>query len=131
MSNYRRLYAQRCREAADSIPTDVETLADKRLSLNQGALVFSAVALTGLSVSAAIATYTFFGVVTLAGLVAVTEASKPIKKFVIRHNKAVDILLFIGSVASFVTLGVTTAASLTVVGLGYSLVYRLYLLESR
>jgi len=74
-------------------------------------------------ISAAIATYVFFGIATLAGLIAIAENNDYIRHCIIKSNRLVDISIFILTIYSTLTLGVTITASLTFAGLGYSLVY--------
>ena len=95
----------------------------KPISFTNGALIFLGISWMGMLISAAIATYVFFGIVTLIGLVAITENSTYIRHLIVKSNRLVDILIFMLTIYSTLTLGVTIAASLTFAGLGYSLVY--------
>jgi hypothetical protein len=70
-----------------------------------------------------IATYLIFGILTLAGFIALTENVKPIKWLVIKFSGLIDVLIFVGSIWATATLGVTITASLVISGLGYSLLY--------
>ena len=93
------------------------------LPFRTGALLFAAVAGTGIAIGATIGTYVFFGVVTLAGLVALAETNKYIRYMIVKGNKTIDVLIFVSTVIATASLGVTVAASLTVAGLGYTLLY--------
>ncbi|WP_394879957.1 hypothetical protein [Gaetbulibacter sp. M235] len=95
----------------------------KPISFTRGALIFIGLSWFGMLLSAAIATYVFFGIITLAGLIAIAESSTYIRHCIIRSNRLVDVLIFILTIYATFTLGVTIAASLTIAGLGYSLVY--------
>lgn len=98
----------------------------KPLSLQTGALVFGGVVVAGMMVGATIGTYIFFGCVTLAGLIAVSETNPYVKYVIINSNKTIDLIILAGSIYATATLGVTVAASLTVAGLGFTLVYAPY-----
>lgn len=94
------------------------------LSYTKGALIFGGLTVVGVvAMGAAIGTYIFFGCVTLAGLIALVESNKYLKFAVIQGNKIVDIAIFAGTLYATAMLGVTITASLTVAGLGYTLVY--------
>jgi hypothetical protein len=95
----------------------------KPLSFKTGALLFGGVAITGMMIGATIGTYVFFGVVTLAGLIAVSESNPYVKYVVMNSNKQIDLIILAGTVYATAMLGVTVAASLTIAGLGYTLVY--------
>jgi len=95
----------------------------KPISFTRGALIFIGLSWFGMLISAAIATYVFFGIATLAGLIAIAENSTYIRHCIIKSNRLVDVSIFILTIYSTLTLGVTITASLTFAGLGYSLVY--------
>jgi len=97
--------------------------------LNQvtGLVLFGGISLIGLGIGATIGTYVFFGCVTLAGLIAIAESNKYIQYLVVKGNKVVDVILFGATIVATASLGITVAASLTVAGLGYTLVYAPYL----
>lgn len=95
----------------------------KPLSVKTGALLFSGVAITGMMVGATIGTYVFFGCVTLAGLIAVSESNPYVKYVVMNSNRTIDLIILGGTIYATAMLGVTVAASLTIAGLGYTLVY--------
>lgn len=95
----------------------------KPLSLKTGALLFGGVAVTGMMVGATIGTYVFFGCVTLAGLIAVSESNPYVKYVVMNSNRTIDLIILGGTIYATAMLGVTVAASLTIAGLGYTLVY--------
>lgn len=96
------------------------------MSLKKGTILFSFILITGFFMGAAIGTYLFFGVVTLAGFVALCENVRFMKWLVQRSTGTVDVIIFILTILATMMLGVTIAASLTVAGLGYSLVYGPY-----
>ncbi|WP_242084199.1 hypothetical protein [Aestuariivivens sediminis] len=95
----------------------------KPISFTKGALIFIGLSWFGMLLSAAIATYIFIGIATLAGLIAIAENNTYIRHCIIKSNRLVDVLIFILTIYSTLTLGVTITASLTIAGLGYSLVY--------
>ena len=98
----------------------------KPLGVFTGLAVFGGLSIIGLSIGATIGTYVFFGVATLAGMIAIIESNKYIKKVIVKSNKTLDVLIFIGSVIAMYQVGVTAAAALTFAGLGYTLVYAPY-----
>jgi len=93
------------------------------LPLSVGAAVFGGLTVLGLGIGAAIGTYLFVGIVTLAGLVALAETNKYVRYIIIKGNKTVDVIIFGASLIATAQLGPTIAASLTVAGLGYTLIY--------
>lgn len=95
----------------------------KPLTMKQGALMFGGVVITGMMIGATIGSYIFFGVVTLAGLIAVSESNPYVKYVVLNSNRQIDLIILAGSIYATAMLGPTIAASLTVAGLGYTLVY--------
>ena len=99
----------------------------KPLNQTAGLVLFGGIALIGLGIGATIGTYVFFGCVTLAGLIAIAESNKYIQYLVVKGNKVVDVILFGATIVATASLGITVAASLTVAGLGYTLVYAPYL----
>lgn len=95
----------------------------KQLPLLKGALLFGGISLIGLGMGAAVGTYVFFGVLTLAGLIAIAESNKYVRYLVVNSSYVIDMAIFVATIYATATLGVTVAASLTVAGLGYSLAY--------
>lgn len=99
----------------------------KGITLTQGVVAFSGIAIVGLSIGATIGTYVFFGTVTLAGMVVVVESQPLLKSIVKKSNKVLDLAILTGSIYAIAMLGVTAAASMTIAGLGFTLVYAPYL----
>jgi len=95
----------------------------KPISLTNGTLIFIGISWIGVFISAAIATYVFFGIATLLGLIALAEGNAYIKHLIVKSNRLIDISIFMLTIYSTLALGVTITASLTFAGLGYSLVY--------
>lgn len=95
----------------------------KPMPFKTGALIFAGVSAVGLGMGAAVGTYIFFGVVTLAGLIAVIESNKYLRHFVKQSSFLVDLAIFVATIYATATLGVTITAALTVAGLGFSLAY--------
>ncbi len=102
----------------------------KPLSATAGLAIFGGLSIIGLSIGATIGTYVFFGVATLTGLIAIIESNKYAKYIVVKSNKTIDVIIFIGSVVAIYQVGVTAAAALTFAGLGYTLVYAQYIRTS-
>jgi hypothetical protein len=95
----------------------------KTLSLAAGAVLFGLVVVVGLYIGAAIASYVFLGVLTLLGMVVVIESIKPLKWLVRKSNRVIDLVILGLTIYAGLSLGPTIAASLTVAGLGFTLVY--------
>lgn len=85
--------------------------------------LFAGLAFVGLSIGATIATYVFFGIATLAGLIAIAESNKYVRWFITKSNKFLDLLIFGVTIYATAMLGVTVGAALVFAGLGYTLVY--------
>ena len=78
----------------------------------------------GLAIGGMMATWIFFGLLTLAGLIGLIENIAILKWIVYRTSGALDILIFIAGIMATIKLGVTITASLTVAGLGFTFLYR-------
>ena len=99
----------------------------KPISLSKGALIYLGLSCVGMLVSSSIANYVFFGAITLAGLVAISESNKHIRYIIKKGNGLFDLAIFGLTIFATVSLGVTLTASLTFAGLGYTLIYAPYL----
>ena len=95
----------------------------KPLPLLVGASIFAGVSLVGIGIGAAVGTYVFFGCVTLAGLIAISETNKYVRVFIEKTNKFIDLAIFGASIYATAHLGVTLTATLVIAGLGASIVY--------
>lgn len=87
------------------------------------ALLFIGVSFLGLMVGGMMASYIFFGIMTLIGFIALVENVRPLKWFIERTTSFIDVVIFLLTIAATVNLGVTITASLTVAGLGFTLLY--------
>ena len=103
----------------------------KPLSISSGAFLFGGITLVGIAIGAAIGTYVFFGCITLAGFIAISENNKYIRYAVQRSNKMVDVSIFALTLYATLALGTTITAALTIAGLGYTLVYAPWLRKQR
>ena len=99
----------------------------KPISFTNGALIYIGLSCIGMLVSTTIATYVFFGSITLAGLIAIAENNKYIRYVILIGNKLLDLVIFALTIFATISLGVTLTASLTFAGLGYTLIYAPYL----
>ena len=96
-----------------------------------GLLIFIVVILMAFKIGSHILTATFFGVVSLIGLIALIESIGWLKYLLSRTSKTFDIILFVFTILAVMQYGLTIAASLTVMGLGYTLYYGPRLREQR
>jgi len=99
----------------------------KPISFTKGALIYIGLSCIGMLVSTTIATYVFFGSITLAGLIAIAESNKYIRYIIIKGSRLLDLVIFAMTIFATISLGVTLTASLTFAGLGYTLIYAPYL----
>ena len=99
----------------------------KPISFTKGALIYLALSSIGMLVSSTIATYVFFGSITLAGLIAIAESNRYVKYAIVKSNRLIDLAIFGLTIFATIFLGVTLTASLTFAGLGYTLIYAPYL----
>lgn len=99
----------------------------KPLSLVAGTFIFGGLTISGIVIGATIGTYVFFGSITLAGLIAISESNKYVRHIILKSNRLLDISIFALTIYATVSLGITMTASLTFAGLGYTLVYAPYL----
>ena len=97
----------------------------------KGLLIFLVVLVIGFKVGSHILQATFFGALSLLGLIVLIESIKPLKWVVSHSSKALDAMIFILTILATMRYGLTIAASLTVAGLGYTLFYGPYLREQR
>ena len=105
------------------IPKLNKSTKSKPLSFKTGAFLYAGFIITGLLIGSVIATYIFFGLIILSGLIALVECNSVLKYIVRKTNKLCDLLIFALSLYATVSLGITLTASLTFAGLGYTLVY--------
>ncbi len=96
-----------------------------------GALIFICIIVLAFMIGSYILTATFFGLLTLCGLIALIESISPLKWALSRSTRIIDILLFVCTIFATMNYGLNIAASLTVAGIGYTLVYAPYLREQR
>ena len=89
--------------------------------------MFGLVIVIGMTIGGFIVSYIFFGMITLVGFIALVEGIKPLKWFVERASSLIDIIIFIATLMATFQLGVTITASLTIAGLGFTLLYAPYL----
>lgn len=102
-------------------------LSDSR----KGLLIFIVIIIIAFTIGSYILTATFFGIITLAGLIALIESIQPLKWLVTKSSKVIDIILFVFTIFATMNYGLNIAASLTVAGIGYTLVYAPYLRENK
>lgn len=114
---YYKLKERHKKPSSNSVPRT------KPLSLKTGVFLFTGVSAIGITIGTIIATYIFFGIMTLLGLIAIIESNRFIKHIVVKSNKLLDVLIFLGTLYATLLLSVTITASLTIAGLGYTLVY--------
>lgn len=107
----------------DSKPIDKKIPELKPLSHSRGIAIYLLLACMGIWIGSAIATYMFFGLIILAGIIGLVETNKYLKYLAMRTNRMIDIILFGITMYATLSLGITITASLTFAGLGYTLVY--------
>lgn len=95
----------------------------------KGALIFVGIILISFLAGSFILSATFFGTLTLIGLIVLIESIPPLKWICSRLTRVLDIIIFAFSIMAIAQYGLTIAASLTVAGLGYTLVYAPHLRE--
>ncbi len=95
----------------------------------KGGLIFLVVVILSFLIGSYILTTTFFGIITLLGFIVLIESIPPLKWFVTRTSKIVDVLIFLFTIIATASLGLNITAGLTVAGVGYTLVYAPYLRE--
>lgn len=95
----------------------------------KGLLIFSVIIVLAFMVGSYILTATFFGLISLVGLIILIESIQPLKWLLSRTSKIVDMCLFIFTILATINYGLNIAAALTVMGVGYTLVYAPWLRE--
>jgi len=93
------------------------------ISQKLGLIIFLGLVIIGVLIGATIATYVYFGTITLAGLIALIESNKYLKYVASKSNKLLDVIIFTVTLYATISLGISITASLTFAGLGYTLVY--------
>jgi hypothetical protein len=81
----------------------------------------------GIAIGGMMATYILFGLMTLGGIVFLIESVPWLKWIVYRMNSTIDIIIFVLTIIATIKLGVTIAGSLTIAGLGFTMIYRPYI----
>ena len=97
----------------------------------KGLLIFLVILVIGFQIGYHIMQATFFGALSLLGMIVLIESIKPLKWLVSHSSRALDAMIFIFTILATMHYGLTIAASLTVAGLGYTLFYGPYLREQR
>ena len=97
----------------------------------KGALIFICIIVLAFMIGSYILTATFFGLLTLCGLIALIESIQPLRWILSRTTQIIDVVLFLFTILATMNYGLNIAASLTVAGIGYTLVYAPYLREQR
>lgn len=95
----------------------------------KGAIIFGVIVILAFMIGSYILTATFFGIITLVGLIVLIESIPPFKWIASRTTRVLDVVLFVFTILATMSYGLNIAASLTVAGLGYTLVYAPYLRE--
>ena len=95
----------------------------------KGGLIFILVIITSFIIGSYILTATFFGVLTLLGLIVLIESIRPLKWLVSKSSRIVDVIIFLFTILAMAQYGLNISAGLTVAGLGYTLAYAPYLRE--
>lgn len=91
------------------------------------AIVFALIIVAAFLIGDYVMRSAFFGIVMLTGLVALIEAIKPLKWFVRKTSKVLDVLIFMFTIIATASYGLNITAGLTIAGLGYTLVYAPYI----
>jgi hypothetical protein len=99
------------------------------LQSRKGLLIFIGIIIMSFAIGSYILTATFFGLLTLVGLIALMESVGPLKAIASRSTRIIDIIIFLFTIFATASYGLNIAASLTVAGLGYSLFYAPHLRE--
>ena len=89
--------------------------------------VFALVMIIAIVIGGTLATWTFFGLLTFAGFVGMVESIPVLKWIVYRTSALFDVVIFGLTIIATVKLGVTITASLTIAGLCFTFLYRLYI----
>lgn len=89
-------------------------------------IIFVLISVIGLII---MSVYFAAGLITLLSLVYLVESYKPLRWFFERFANLIDILLFGLTIIATAHLGVTITMSLVVAGLGYTMIYKPYLLN--
>lgn len=97
----------------------------------RGLLIFMVIIALAFQVGSYILAATFFGLISLVGLIILIESIPPLKWILSRTTKIFDMMLFLFTILATISYGLNIAASLTVAGVGYTLVYAPYLREKR
>ena len=100
-------------------------------SYRKGGLIFLSIIFVSMFAGAFIFQAAFFGALTLLGLVVLIESIPLLRWLCMRTSRVIDVCIFLFSIAAIAQYGLTIAASLTVAGLGYTLVYAPYLRERK
>jgi|GEM_PF-4181434 len=95
----------------------------------KGGLIFLLIIIASFIIGSYILTATFFGVLTLIGLVVLIESIGPLRWLVSKSSRIIDVVIFSFTVLAMAQYGLNVSAALTVAGVGFTLVYAPYLRE--
>ena len=74
---------------------------------------------------------TFFGLITLAGMIALIESIPFLKWIVKKSTSLIDIIFFVFTIIAVMSYGLNISAALTVAGFGYTMVYAPYVRKEK
>lgn len=97
----------------------------------QGGLVFLGILGMAFIMGSYIQTAAFFGTITLIGLYVLIESIPPIRWIASRTTRVIDVIIFLFTIIATANFGLNITASLTVAGIGYSLILGPYLRDTR
>lgn len=94
-----------------------------------GGLGLAGVSAVGLGIGVAAGTYVLVGLVSIGGIVYIVETTQWLKNFVSKTSKALDIILFMATIAACIFLSPTIGLPLVFTSLGFT-VYKQFLKQN-
>lgn len=93
--------------------------------------MYAVVVMIAIMIGSWVLAATFFGLCTLAGLIALIESIPFLKWFVKKTTSLIDLLIFGLTIAAVTAYGLNISAALTIAGLGFTLVYAPYVRKEK
>ena len=93
-------------------------------------LLYIGMILIAIMIGGDVVAYMFTGLITLLGFVMLVEGIPWLKWICVKLNTLIDIAFFVFGVYAKIHFGVTIAMALLFAGLGYSMLYRPYLIRN-
>jgi hypothetical protein len=98
--------------------------------MQKGVAIYAGICVLGLCFGAAMATYIFSGLITLAAFFVLVNTVPPLKWLVYYFGGLIDVLMYGFTLYAMFTTGITAGMAMTVASAGYTLILRPYIRDT-